>query len=225
MILATAKNLQGKEIRIEGNNCVYNNSNPNLKTEVGEYSKVTYYNSAVYLDESRHYLYFYGLTTNSGVNNFSVYVDNQLLWDTRYTLGTGTCCFNTYQRFNASISWPSFQTFIMTTTVGGCTGIVDYTGVVKAFTNRNECYAYMTSTVDPGATVKVNYYLPDDTYTYSKLTYNSEHEPEDKDDGTSIDILPSNTSVNVEGLEEDTLYYFTIFTNKSESEPFPFSVV
>ena len=76
-----------------------------------------------------------------------------------------------------------------------------------------------------GATVKVSYYLPDDTYTYSKLTYNSEHEPENKDDGTSIDILPSNTSVNVEGLEEDTLYYFTIFTNKSESEPFPFNVV
>ena len=76
-----------------------------------------------------------------------------------------------------------------------------------------------------GATVKVSYYLPDDNYTYTKLTYNSEHEPEDKDDGTSIDILPSNTSVNVEGLEEDTLYYFTIFTNKSESEPFPFSVV
>ena len=96
----------------------------------------------------------------------------------------------------------------------------------RLITNSNMLHkAYLLiKEIITGAKVKVSYYLPDDTYTYSKLTYNSEHEPEDKDDGTSIDILPSNTSVNVEGLEEDTLYYFTIFTNKSESEPFPFVV-
>lgn len=95
---------------------------------------------------------------------------------------------------------------------------------LRIFNNINLYINYVKWEVSSGATVKVSYYLPDDTYTYTKLTYNSEHKPEDKDDGTSIDILPSNTSVNVEGLEEDTLYYFTIFTNKSESEPFPFSV-
>lgn len=96
----------------------------------------------------------------------------------------------------------------------------------RLITNSNMLHkAYLLiKEILTGATVKVSYYLPDDNYTYTKLTYNSEHEPEDKDDGTSIDILPSNTSVNVEGLEEDTLYYFTIFTNKSESEPFPFIV-
>ena len=94
---------------------------------------------------------------------------------------------------------------------------------ISSPSKNREAYEFITQN-KLGATVKVSYYLPDDTYTYSKLTYNSEHEPEDKDDGTSIDILPSNTSVNVEGLEEDTLYYFTIFTNKSESEPFPFVV-
>ena len=98
---------------------------------------------------------------------------------------------------------------------------------IPIFYDRAEFANYVCSPYvppPPGATVKVSYYLPDDTYTYSKLTYNSEHEPEDKDDGTSIDILPSNTSVNVEDLQENTLYYFTIFTNKSESSPFPFVV-
>ena len=74
-----------------------------------------------------------------------------------------------------------------------------------------------------GATVKVNYMIPEGDYQYCKLTYKADYQPENQNDGTSIDISPSGSSVNVEGLDENQLYYFTLFTDKSESEPFPFT--
>ena len=75
-----------------------------------------------------------------------------------------------------------------------------------------------------GAKVKVNYMIPEGDYSYCKLTYKADYQPENQNDGTSIDISPSGSSVNVEGLDENQLYYFTLFTDKSESEPFPFTV-
>ena len=75
-----------------------------------------------------------------------------------------------------------------------------------------------------GATVKVNYYLPDYEYTYAKITYKQDSEPASETDGESVEILKDETSVNIEGLEEEKTYYFKIFTDKSESEAFPFLV-
>lgn len=75
-----------------------------------------------------------------------------------------------------------------------------------------------------GATLKVTYSIPKDTYTYCKLTYKKDERPNDVNDGTSIDISPNSKTVNVEGLDENQLYYFTIFTDKNESESFPFTV-
>ena len=74
-----------------------------------------------------------------------------------------------------------------------------------------------------GAKVKVNYMIPEGDYQYCKLTYKADYQPENQNDGTSIDISPTASSVNVEGLDENQLYYFTLFTDKSESEPFPFT--
>lgn len=75
-----------------------------------------------------------------------------------------------------------------------------------------------------GATIKVNYYLPNDEYTYAKITYKQNTSPIDQNDGDSVDIDPSLSSVNIEGLEENETYWFTIFTNKSESEAFEYTV-
>ena len=75
-----------------------------------------------------------------------------------------------------------------------------------------------------GATIKVNYYLPDYEYTYAKITYKQDSEPASETDGESVEILKDGTSVNIEGLEEEKTYYFKIFTDKSESEAFPYTV-
>lgn len=75
-----------------------------------------------------------------------------------------------------------------------------------------------------GATVRVNYYLPDYDYTYAKITYKQDSEPASETDGESVEILKDETSVNIEGLEEEKTYYFKIFTDKSESEAFPYTV-
>jgi len=74
------------------------------------------------------------------------------------------------------------------------------------------------------ATCKVNYYLQDDEYSYSKITFKEDTPPIDMNDGYVQDISASQGSVNIENLVEGQKYYFTIFTDKSESESFPYIV-
>lgn len=96
----------------------------------------------------------------------------------------------------------------------------------RLITNSNMLHkAYLLiKEILTGAKVKVNYMIPEGNYQYCKLTYKPDYQPENQNDGTSIDISPNASSVNVEGLDENQLYYFTLFTDKSESEPFPFVV-
>ena len=102
--------------------------------------------------------------------------------------------------------------------------IVDYAGedLYNAF------YLPYVPPTPPGpqgdATCKVNYYLQDDEYTYSKITFKEDTPPIDMNDGYVQDILANQSSVNIENLVEGQKYYFTIFTNKSESEPFSYIV-
>lgn len=74
------------------------------------------------------------------------------------------------------------------------------------------------------ATVRVNYYLPDYDYTYAKITYKKDDKPASETDGTSVNILKDQSSVDIPGLEIGGNYWFTVFTDKSESEAFPFLV-
>lgn len=90
---------------------------------------------------------------------------------------------------------------------------------------RQELYTKLMAHVVTGPKLKITYSIPQDTYSYCKLTYKKDQRPEDVTDGTSIDISPNSTTINVEGLDENQLYYFTIFTDKSESESVPFNVV
>ena len=74
------------------------------------------------------------------------------------------------------------------------------------------------------ATLRVNYYLPDSDYEYTKLTYKKNEKPESVNDGTIVNINPSDSYVDIPKFAEGDLYYFKIFTNKSESEAFPYTV-
>ena len=74
------------------------------------------------------------------------------------------------------------------------------------------------------AEVRVSYVVPDDEYTYCNITWKMNSEPEDKDDGHTATLLKDESVINITNLVEGARYIFKIFTNKSESEPFPYIV-
>lgn len=77
----------------------------------------------------------------------------------------------------------------------------------------------------PGnATIRVNYYLPDDNYEYARITYKKNDKPESVNDGTIVPISPNDSYVDIPKFVEGQSYWFKIFTNKSESEAFGYTV-
>ena len=74
------------------------------------------------------------------------------------------------------------------------------------------------------ANLKITYYVPAGNYEYSKLTYKKDKEPVSVNDGTVVDIDISQTEIIVENLLENSTYYFTIFTDVSESTSVPFKI-
>lgn len=65
--------------------------------------------------------------------------------------------------------------------------------------------------------------LASGSYSYAKLTYKQGHIPTNKDDGTSADLditsFDVNKTIDVSGIVTGSIYWFVIFTDKSESEP------
>ena len=65
--------------------------------------------------------------------------------------------------------------------------------------------------------------LASGSYSYAKLTYKQGHIPTNKDDGTSVDLditsFDVNKTIDVSGIVTGSIYWFVIFTDKSESEP------
>lgn len=204
----------------ESTSCVLTGFDETIQAH--SYDPIRCYNAAVYKCISRQEFYIF--CPLSEPKYLLVYKTGSIFSQSRYqNVQYGEIYLDTLNYGNISFdgaSFPYFNFSLDYRNVGG-DNKVTWIEDLPIFENLKDFVNYVTK---PRPSVKVSYYLPDDTYTYSKLTYNSEHEPEDKDDGTSIDILPTNTSVNVNGLQENMLYYFTIFTNKSESEPFPFIV-
>lgn len=74
------------------------------------------------------------------------------------------------------------------------------------------------------ATIRVNYYLPDDNYEYARITYKKNEKPESVNDGTIVPISPNDSYVDIPKFVEGQSYWFKIFTDKSESEAFPYTV-
>lgn len=168
---------------------------------------------------------------------YDLYISNSVNSDTaHYRLGTSS---NTGRYVNASwrpnsgsVNYISFRFAINNETEEAviiylCSStaslVVAYEKCSQAWA-RKELYTTLINHAITGAKLKVTYSIPQDTYTYCKLTYKKDERPNDVNDGTSIDISPNSKTVNVEGLDENKLYYFTIFTDKNESESFPFTV-
>ena len=176
---------------------------------------------------------------------YDLYISNSVSSTTaHYRLGTSS---NTGRYVNASwrpnsgsVNYISFRFAINNETEEAviiylCSStaslVVAYEKCAQAWA-RKELYTVLTGHITPptppgpqgDATCKVNYYLQDDEYTYSKITFKEDTPPIDMNDGYVQDILASQSSVNIENLVEGQKYYFTIFTDKSESEPFPYIV-
>ena len=94
---------------------------------------------------------------------------------------------------------------------------------LPVFTDIQSYMDYITNPLI-SATVKLTYYIPAGDYQYTKLTYKKDKEPASVNDGTIVNLDLTQDSVIVEGLVENANYWFKIFTSKSESEAFPYTV-
>ena len=97
---------------------------------------------------------------------------------------------------------------------------------IPIFNDIDEYQAYI-STPPVGGIVNVNYEFPyGGNYEYAKLVYKKDKIPADVNDGYAVDIDPTATSVQVEGISKTlgTKYYFAIFTDKSVSDEFVYEV-
>ena len=75
------------------------------------------------------------------------------------------------------------------------------------------------------ATVRVTCNIPKEPdYKYIKLTYKKDTRPDSWEDGSSIDITKNAVTIDIPGLDIGSKYWFTIFSDISESESFPFGI-
>lgn len=68
----------------------------------------------------------------------------------------------------------------------------------------------------------VRYEVPNANYEYCKIVYKKEHIPTSVTDGIAKTVDYDDAEVTITGLSEDTLYYFVVFTDKTESDPYRF---
>ena len=96
---------------------------------------------------------------------------------------------------------------------------------IPIFTDLDEYQAYIATT-PTGASVKVTYSIPESTYEYVKLVYKKDRIPTSITDGISMNLDTSATQITVSRLstENGTKYYFVIFTDKSVSGEFVYTV-
>ena len=79
--------------------------------------------------------------------------------------------------------------------------------------------------IDDLTKVTVKYVVPAGTYEYIKLVYKVGSAPTSVTDGTAIDILQAAKKVILSGIADGSTYFFKIFTDITESEPYEFTTV
>ncbi len=79
--------------------------------------------------------------------------------------------------------------------------------------------------IDDLTKVTVKYIVPTGTYEYIKLVYKVGSAPTSVTDGTAVDILQADKSVVLSGIADGSTYFFKIFTDITESEPYEFTTV
>ena len=108
----------------------------------------------------------------------------------------------------------------------GTTNVTINSKIVQK-TTLSDYYDWVTNSAPLGGTVVVGYQFPaGGTYEYAKIVFKKDRIPADVNDGYAVDIDPTATSVEVEGISKTlgTKYYFTIFTDKSVSDEFVYEV-
>lgn len=99
-------------------------------------------------------------------------------------------------------------------------GNLDFSKKTKVNTLVNSVYEPTYKEDATKATVE--YEIPEAEYQYTKLVYKKKKIPKSPNDGTAIDIGADDTEVFVSGLEENTTYYFVVFTNRTKSNAYKF---
>jgi len=197
------------------NSILYNNTNSN-KYVTYTYSGTTYkiYNSAIYYDQTNNAVYFMLLLNEYG-EMLSQYENSPNEWRT----GSHNYLHNSTNGVYYGNFYYNNAGFIYYNSVSSSTlnYINDYG--LPFFTDKEKYMDYICSVYIP-VTVRVSYVIPNDDYKYCKLTWKKDEMPTSVNDGTSATILKDEPTVDVIGLEEGANYWFTIYTNKSESPPF-----
>lgn len=99
-------------------------------------------------------------------------------------------------------------------------GNLDFSKKTKVNTLVNNNYEPTYKEDQTKATVE--YEIPEAEYQYTKLVYKKKKIPKSASDGTAIDIVADDTEAFVSGLEENTTYYFVVFTNRTKSNAYKF---
>lgn len=99
-------------------------------------------------------------------------------------------------------------------------GNLDFSKKTKVNTLVNSVYEPTHEEDQTKATIE--YEIPEAEYQYTKLVYKKKKIPKSPNDGTDIDIGVDDTEAFVSGLEENTTYYFAIFTNRTKSNAYKF---
>lgn len=209
----------------EKNSCVL--TGYDITIQAHDYQTIRCYNSAVYksTNEQEFYIFcplsepnYLMIWKTGSIFSYSRY--NNVQYENVYldTLNYGpiTADGATFPYFNYSLDYRN---------VGGESN-VKWIDSLPIFDNLQDFVDYVTVPLEPRgeATCKVTYFLPNDDYQYTKLTYKKDVQPESVNDGIIVNLDPTQDSVNVEGLIENASYWFKIFTNKSESEAFGYTV-
>lgn len=79
--------------------------------------------------------------------------------------------------------------------------------------------------IDDLTKVTIKYIVPVGTYEYIKLVYKVGSAPMSVTDGTAVDILQTSKSALISGIADGNTYFFKIFTDSTESEPYEFTTV
>lgn len=99
--------------------------------------------------------------------------------------------------------------------------------IVHQLDTLSDYLDWVTNSAPLGGTVVVDYQFPEGgSYEYAKIVFKKNRIPADVTDGYAVDIDPTATSVQVEGISKTlgTKYYFAIFTDKSVSDEFVYEV-
>ena len=99
-------------------------------------------------------------------------------------------------------------------------GNLDFSKKTKVNTLVNSVYEPTYKEDQTKATVE--YEIPEAEYQYTKLVYKKKKIPKSSTDGTAINIGADDTEVVVSGLEENSTYYFVVFTNRTKSNAYKF---